>query len=203
MQSVPDGWLFIRQYQTKSLSHRTRFCSRRPGHLPRSPTMHCPHLGGTYNVLPNEAMGVDGRGPAAHDHTFYFPVEWQLEVLRGVWHWKRSHRVKSICILVNWRNFSELKTHTRKNLGPAGNLCTRKGCELGLPTDGTSFLPAVHLSDQPWLRESDVGWGLLRAAGRNHPSRLSQHWPWASRLRFWSSQAAALNSHIYISVHGC
>ena len=65
---------------------------------------------------------------------------------------KEATGLKSICILVNWRNFSELKTHTRKNPGPAGNLCTTKGCELGLPADGTSFLPAVHLSDQPRLR---------------------------------------------------
>ena len=54
-----------------------------------SPTLthtHCPLLGGTYYVLPNEAMGMDGWGPVAHDHSFHFPVERQLEVLRGIWH---------------------------------------------------------------------------------------------------------------------
>ena len=58
-----------------------------------SPTLthtHCPLLGGTYDVLPNEAVGMDGRGPVAHDHSFYFPVERQLEALRGVWHWKKK-----------------------------------------------------------------------------------------------------------------
>lgn len=75
-----------------------------------------PAARGTYDVLPNEAVAVGGRGPAAHDHSFRFPVERQLEVLRGVWHWKRGNSgLKSICIRINWRNFPELKTQTRKN----------------------------------------------------------------------------------------
>lgn len=32
-------------------------------------------LENTYDVLSDEAVGVDGRGPVAHDHPFHFPVE--------------------------------------------------------------------------------------------------------------------------------
>ena len=74
-----------------------------------------PAATGTYDVLPNEAVAVGGRGPAAHDHSFHFPVERQLEALRGVWHWKRGNSgLKSICILINWRNFPELKNSDEK-----------------------------------------------------------------------------------------